>query len=85
MSGGIYNGPGGQLLHGDGRPVWTPSANLKPHIVRFHMIRKADCFKSNWFLWECEAEMLNGDMIHGFVQADFQGEAIAKETFEAEE
>ena len=49
------------------------------------MIRKADSFKSNWFLWECEAEMPNGDLIHGFVQADFQGEAVAKETFEAEE
>lgn len=27
MSGGIYEGPGGRLLHGDGKPVSTPSVS----------------------------------------------------------
>jgi hypothetical protein len=54
-------------------------------IQRIMCIRKVDTFKSNWYLWEAEAEMKDGSIIEGFVQADYQGEMIAYETFEPEE
>ena len=51
---------------------------------KFHLIRKIDSFKSNWFLWECDREYPAGVWKHGTVQADSQGECVAEETFEAD-
>lgn len=59
--------------------TWRIS-NMK--IKRIRCIRKTDTFKSNWYLWECEVEYEDGTTVDGFVQADFQGECIATETFE---
>jgi len=46
---------------------------------------KCDQFKSNWFLWSCTATMPDGSEVDGQVQADYQGECIAEDAFEADE
>ena len=52
--------------------------------TRITLITKVCCFKSNWYEWSCEAEMPDGRIVAGWVQADRWGEMIAKDTFEAE-
>jgi len=56
---------------------------------KIHLIRRIDCLKRNWFVWEATKEWTGQDerMLHssGTVQADWQGEAIAPETWEDEE
>jgi hypothetical protein len=53
--------------------------------MRHHLIRKIDSLKSNWFLWECDREQSDGTLEHGTVQADYQGDGVAEDSFEADE
>ncbi len=53
--------------------------------MKFHLISKIDSIKSNWFLWEADRERTDGTLEHGTVQADYQGEGVAEETWEADE
>lgn len=59
-------------------PAAVPMANPK----RFELGRIVDTLKSNWHEWECDAEMPDGSMVHGSVQADSSGGLIAAETFQ---
>lgn len=40
--------------------------------------------KGDWYLWEAKAEMPDGTVREGIVEADSQGMTIAQETFEEE-
>ncbi len=50
---------------------------------KYHLISRADNIKSNWFEWECEREDEAGNIVEGYIQADYSGEMIAEESFEA--
>jgi hypothetical protein len=58
---------------------------MKLQIKKIHLIRKVDTFKSNWLLWECEAELKDGTVVNGFVQGDHFGELVDNDSFEPEE
>ncbi len=53
--------------------------------MKFHLTSKNDHLKGNWYEWFCQAELPDGTLIAGTVQADGYGEGIASETFEPDE
>jgi hypothetical protein len=49
---------------------------------KIRLIRRVDCLKPNWCVWEADRERPDGTLEPGFVQADFTGNYISGETWE---
>ena len=57
----------------------------KVTIVKIEIGQRIDHLKGNWYEWSCTAEMPDGTLVEGTVQADGTGEGMAVETFAANE
>jgi hypothetical protein len=55
-------------------------------IKKIYPIRKIDELKSGqWYVWEADAELEDGSIIAGFVEADYGANLIEETSFEPEE
>jgi hypothetical protein len=61
---------------------WKASRLLKEPQGTIELERRLDSIKANWYEWQCTMIKTDGSAVEGTVQADYQGDLIAKETFE---
>jgi hypothetical protein len=52
---------------------------------KYHLISRDDHIKGDWWVWNCQKELLDGTLISGYIQADGMGNMYAPETFELAE
>jgi hypothetical protein len=52
---------------------------------KYHLISRDDHIKGDWWVWNCQKELLDGSRVNGYIQADGTGNMYSPETFEAEE
>ncbi len=57
--------------------ISNPTFKVK-HIL---LIRRIDELKSNWYVWECDAELVDGTLVRGDVEADYGGTLISVGSF----